>query len=96
MGAAGHALGKAMGLSETGVRSLEVGGQFLGGLVGDRLGAKGGQRFALRNLNPELRELPFPDGAQRRKNAARVSVRVHATARAAGWKKLGRLDLVAA
>ena len=41
LGAAGHALGKAMGLSETGVRSLEVGGQFLGGLVGGGLGAKG-------------------------------------------------------
>ena len=42
LGAAGHALGKAMGLSETGVRSLEVGGQFLGGLVGGGVGTRGG------------------------------------------------------
>ena len=86
LGAAGHALGKAMHLSETGVRSLEVGGQFLGGLAGGGLGTKGGQRFALRNLHPELRELPFPVA----RNVAKMPPEFqseYAAARAAGWKR---------
>ena len=86
LGAAGHALGKAMGLSETGVRSLEVGGQFLGGLVGGGLGTRGGQRFALRNLHPELRELPFPVARSVAKMPPEFQSE-YAAARAAGWKR---------
>ncbi|QYE34723.1 PAAR domain-containing protein [Polymorphobacter sp. PAMC 29334] len=42
-GKAGRALGTAMGMSETGIRSMEAGGQFLGGFAGGVAGVKGMQ-----------------------------------------------------
>ena len=41
-GKAGRALGTAMGMSETGIRSMEAGGQFLGGMVAGAAGTRGG------------------------------------------------------
>ncbi len=40
-GKAGAALGRAMGMSETGIRSMEAGGQFLGGMLGGAAGTRG-------------------------------------------------------
>jgi len=41
-GKGGRALGTAMGMSETGIRSMEAGGQFFGGMLGGAAGTKGG------------------------------------------------------
>ncbi|WP_229726770.1 PAAR domain-containing protein [Sphingomonas alpina] len=41
----GRALGEALGLSEAGIRSLEIAGGFLGGMAGGVAGTKGTQAF---------------------------------------------------
>jgi hypothetical protein len=53
--AGGRALGEAMGLSEAGVRSLEVAGGFLGGMAGGAAGTKGTQWF---NRNYQIKVDP--------------------------------------
>jgi hypothetical protein len=53
--AGGRALGEALGMSEAGIRSLEVAGGFLGGMVGGAAGTKGTQAF---NRNYQIKVDP--------------------------------------
>lgn len=71
----GRALGEALGMSEAGIRSLEVAGGFLGGMVGGAAGTRGVQaqaRFAAGRIKPS------PDAATYRPevvaNAKRIGI----------------------
>jgi uncharacterized Zn-binding protein involved in type VI secretion len=60
-GMAGRALGEALGLSEAGIRSLELAGGFLGGMVAGAAGARGGQAAEARLA--AMRRRPVPAAA---------------------------------
>jgi uncharacterized Zn-binding protein involved in type VI secretion len=66
----GRALGEALGMSEAGIRALELTGGFLGGAVGGAAGVRGtqvaGNRIAAwrsARANPFANEPPIPPGA---------------------------------
>ncbi len=84
-GKAGAALGRAMGMSETGIRSMQAGGQFLGGFAGGVAGVKGVQagEGALAGMGAGASATPAT-ALERMPPDFQAE---HAAAKAVGWKK---------
>lgn len=82
-GVGGRKLGEAMGMSETGIRSMEAAGQFLGGMAGGAAGVKGAQAAFPR---PSLATAAAPATAALKRMPPEFQAE-YAAAKAAGWKK---------